>query len=454
MSVHSPLFWLLFVPFLLLYRHHAARAGRGSQLWVLGFSALYLCFRSPWTLAAILLSGAAVFRGALHIESLPEGSTARRRWAGALILLCLGVLIGSRVPSAWSMLGASFFVFQLIAYVVDVAGGEIRAERGFPDYISSISCFVYLTAGPIVRLPQLLPQLRSPAPADYGSSAEAVFRIVNGLAKKTVADLLSSPVNGYFAQVGAQGAQGSFQAWTALLALGAQYYADFSGYTDIALGIGGLLGLRLSENFRTPYFAGSVLEHWKRSHISLSYWAHDYLFIPLCLGRWARGIRIPAPLKMATSLTVTLVFIGLWHGFGMNHLAWGVFNATLILMTHQLRRLAWPGWARSRIVEVAVTFYLILLGRVFLRTSGPGEVWATWKELHAFRSGPAADRGVALEFGLVVLALVIPHLLDQLFLSRRRLFQGRWFGWAIALVLLTFSLVFSMPGRAFLYEGF
>ncbi len=456
MSVNSPYFWLAFAPFLLLYRRFATEPARGSHLWILGFSAAFLCLRSPWTLVAITLLGAAVFYGALHIESLQPGSAVRRRWAGGLILLCLAVLVGSRLPSVWNVMGASFFVFQLIAYVADVASGANRAEGDFGSYLSSIGCFAYLTAGPIVRLPQLLPQLRGPEVVDYSGSAEAVFRIVNGLAKKTAADLLTYPVNDYFAQLGTQGAQGSLEAWTALLALGAQYYADFSGYSDIALGIGALLGLRLPENFRTPYFAASVLEHWKRSHISLSYWAHDYLFIPLCLGNWGRGlgIRISAPLKMAAALTVTLVFIGLWHGFGPNFFAWGIFNAALILLAHQLRRFAWPGWSASRVLKVAVTFYLILLGRVFLRTSGLDEVWLTWKDLHSFASGASRRPDAPLVLGLVVVALIVPHLLDQLYLSRKELFRGRWLGWAVALLLLTFAMVFNTPGRAFLYEGF
>ena len=193
MSVNSPYFWLAFAPFLLLYRRFATEPARGSHLWILGFSAAFLCLRSPWTLVAITLLGAAVFYGALHIESLQPGSAVRRRWAGGLILLCLAVLVGSRLPSVWNVMGASFFVFQLIAYVADVASGANRAEGDFGSYLSSIGCFAYLTAGPIVRLPQLLPQLRGPEVVDYSGSAEAVFRIVNGLAKKTAADLLTYP---------------------------------------------------------------------------------------------------------------------------------------------------------------------------------------------------------------------------------------------------------------------
>ncbi|MCC6303771.1 MAG: MBOAT family protein [Rhodobacteraceae bacterium] len=211
--------------------------------------------------------------------------------------------------------GISFYVFQAVSYVMDVARGAILPRRSPADVALYISFFPQLVAGPIVRAADFLPQIDRPLPVDAAMRAEAVALILAGLVKKmVVANYLAvGLVDPAFAF---PAAQSGLTMATATLAYAVQIYCDFSGYSDIAIGLALLLGYRFARNFDQPYRAASLREFWRRWHISLSTWIRDYLYIPLG-GNRGGGVR------RGVVLLATMTLAGLWHGAGWTFLLWG-----------------------------------------------------------------------------------------------------------------------------------
>lgn len=211
--------------------------------------------------------------------------------------------------------GISFYTFESISYNVDVYRGELKPPKKLLDFISFIVFFPKLVAGPIVRPHDFLPQLDSVKKVDF--KWEFIFLILFGLSKKIIiADNL-----GFFADkiFEAPESYTSIMIWLAALAFTFQIYCDFSGYTDIAIGLAAVLGYKFNINFNKPYFAVTPSDFWNRWHISLSSWLRDYLYIPLGGNRNGR-------LKMYRNLFLTMVIGGFWHGASWNFILWGALH--------------------------------------------------------------------------------------------------------------------------------
>ncbi|SHI33224.1 MBOAT family O-acyltransferase [Wenxinia saemankumensis] len=225
--------------------------------------------------------------------------------------------------------GISFYTFQAISYVMDCARGEIAPRRNPFDVALYISFFPQLVAGPIVRAADFLPQIDRPFAVDAAMRGAAVVLILSGLFKKMVVAnylsvLLVDPVFAY--------PEGQDAAVTALAVLGygIQIYCDFSGYSDIAIGIALLLGYRFMRNFDQPYRARGLSDFWRRWHISLSSWIRDYLYIPL-------GGNRGTPARVTVNLLLTMTLAGLWHGAGWNFLAWGFLHGLALAAERAIR---------------------------------------------------------------------------------------------------------------------
>ena len=267
-------------------------------------------------------------------------------------------------------LGISFFTFQQIAYLVDVMRGA-KAERDIVSYTLFVSFFPHLIAGPLVHHTEMIPQFkrsRSGRSAVLAARGLAIFAA--GLFKKVViADNLAQFVTPVFAHVDAGGGVTSSWAWLATLAYTMQIYFDFSGYSDMAVGLALLFGIRLPVNFRSPYKAASIIDFWRRWHITLSRFLRDYLYIPLGGNRLGEKRRY-------LNLVVTMLLGGLWHGAGWNFLIWGGLHGGYIAINH-----LWQGWrgeASPRRVSIplaraltilswAVTFFAVVIAWVFFR---------------------------------------------------------------------------------------
>ena len=277
-------------------------------------------------------------------------------------------------------IGISFFTFKAISYLVEVRRGNLPPERNVVVHALYIAFYPGLLAGPIDRPQHLLPQFHEEHRFYYGQVADGLKLMAWGMFKKiVVADRLAEYVNLVYAE------PGKYHGWPAILAsyfFAFQIYCDFSGYTDIARGAARVMGFRLTENFRRPYFAKSISEFWTRWHISLSSWFRDYVYLPInyALLRTleGKGWRRTDLGAYAIAAMATMALAGLWHGASWNFVVWGIlFGAYMVIsvLTKRRRRSITntlglgKQQALHRTLKVLVTFHLVLLAWVFFRAS-------------------------------------------------------------------------------------
>lgn len=351
---------------------------RAHRWWVLLVASFY--FYMAWKPAFVLLILATVsidYFVAMRIYA-SDDPVQRRRMLGLSIaanMAFLGVFkyanfgvdqvrwlseslgMGIPVPVLNIILpiGISFHTFQSVAYAIDVYRGLLVPERNFLRFALFVMFYPQLVAGPIERAPHLLTQIQRPTDFDWDRLFDGLGRMAWGMFKKVViADRLATYVNIVYAD------PDRFDGSALLIAtyfFAFQIYADFSGYSDIALGAARVLGFELMENFRRPYFAQSIDEFWKRWHISLSTWFRDYLYIPL------GGNRVSKPRWYANLMIVFLVS-GLWHGANWTYLVWGALHGAYLVGALALAPLL-P--TLPRVARVLVTFHLALVAWVFFR---------------------------------------------------------------------------------------
>ncbi len=254
-------------------------------------------------------------------------------------------------------LGISFYTFQSMSYTIDVYRGHARALRNFIDFACYVSMFPQLVAGPIIRFSEISEQLRQRTHTVTKFARGAAFICV-GLAKKI---LIANPC-GKVADVAFDaGAIGTFDAWFGVIAYAFQIYFDFSAYSDMAIGLGLMLGFVFPKNFDSPYHARSITEFWRRWHISLSSWLRDYLYIPL--GGNKRG-----SLRTGVNLALVMLLGGLWHGASWNFVIWGGIHGLLL----GIERVQGKDSLYRRlpdVVRVAITFFIVLITWVFFRAA-------------------------------------------------------------------------------------
>lgn len=247
----------------------------------------------------------------------------------AVALAGLGLDLNLSTLTIVLPVGVSFYTFQTMSYTLDIYFGKCRANKDLVEYLTFVSFFPQLVAGPIERATELLPQFRSARAFSLVEAREGCRLILWGLVKKMLlADNLAGVVNqAYLVPAAASGAQ----LFLGTLCFAFQIYCDFSAYSDIAVGAGKLFGVRLRRNFAYPYFSQSISEFWRRWHISLSTWFRDYLFIPLGGSRVGRLLTI-------RNLALTALISGLWHGAAWHFVAWGALHGFYLAAGRLLRR--------------------------------------------------------------------------------------------------------------------
>ena len=270
--------------------------------------------------------------------------------------------------------GISFFTFHALSYVIDIGRGQLEPLR-LDEHALYLSFFPHLVAGPIVRASEMGPQLRQRPDPRRVPVGEAFRLIGAGLFKKVVvssyvATELADPV------FGAPGAHGPWDLLVGVYAYAIQIYADFSGYTDIAIGCALLLGIRFPQNFDAPYRALSLQDFWRRWHMTLSRWLRDYLYIPL--GGSRGGVN-----RTYRNLFLTMVIGGLWHGAAFTFVVWGAIHGGVLVAERVVR-----AWWRARapepvlpreltvVLQWAVTFHVVCLAWVFFRAESLGDAFA------------------------------------------------------------------------------
>ena len=383
MLLNSHSFLLVFLP-VVVALYWLTPHGRPRLVLLVGAS-LFFYGLWDWRYVPLLLTTTLVdwVAGRLLAGSTAEGASRRRKLIlAAAVTLNLTVLgyfkyrgffvdqldgilhllgMGRPLPTIRFILpvGISFYTFAGISYAVDMYRGQYPPARSVLHYLAWVTLFPYILAGPIIRYGHVGAQLESvPRRLSWALVASGLFFLVLGLAKKMlVADVMAPYVNELFAH---PGRLGLWSAWAAALGYTLQLYFDFSGYSDMAVGVALLIGLRFPQNFDSPYKAVNPSDFWRRWHMSLSAWLRDYLFIPL---GGSRG----STLLTVRNLLITFVLAGLWHGaawtFVVWGLLWGVFQSVhVVAKKYGLT----PGWTW---LNRPLTFAAAVLAWVFFRAT-------------------------------------------------------------------------------------
>jgi len=277
--------------------------------------------------------------------------------------------------------GISFYTFHGLSYVIDVYKKRIKAERNFTDYAVFVSYFPLLVAGPIERATHLLPQIQRQRIFNYEQAVDGMRQILWGFFKKMViADNCAPLVNEIFTHYHTE-SPGTLVVGAILFAF--QIYGDFSGYSDIALGVSRLFGIELLKNFAFPYFSRDIAEFWRRWHISLSSWFRDYLYIPL------GGSKGGLPMKIRNTFIIFLVS-GFWHGANWTFIVWGGLNALyfmpLLLMNKNRQNLevaAQGKWLPSakECLQIIITFSVTCIAWIFFRAESVTQAYQYIKRI-------------------------------------------------------------------------
>jgi alginate O-acetyltransferase complex protein AlgI len=450
--------------------YHLLRGRTAKYAFLLGASWAFYAACSPRYLWVLLLLTAVDYFVALRIEAAAD-DRRKRRWLVLSVVANLGLLAAFKYtpfaydsaaavaglfgwampPRAWDVLlplGISFHTFQGISYTADVYRGQIRAVRSPLDYALFVAFFPQLAAGPIVRAAEFLPQMATPPVPTADQLGDGLHLFARGLFKKLVIadhlDLLGvSPV---FADPAAFAP--AAHRW-AVLAWAVQIYCDFSGYSDIAVGVAKWFGFELPANFDRPYLARSAPEFWRRWHLSFSTWLRDYLYFPL---GGSRG----SSLRTNANLMTLFVLCGLWHGASGAWLVYGVYNGLLMCLHRAYdRALAGVPWAdRLRatagyaVVAWAATFGQLLAALILVRMPD----WATGGAMarSMLGLGDGGAGGVPAAVPLLVAAGLAGHVGGVV--------PVRVPGWATmvgAAVAVAAVVVFAPGvGRTFLYIQF
>jgi len=482
----NSLYFLVFLTIVLTVYHGVLRSFAARKLFLLAVSWTFYASWSPRFLLLLIATTYVDFELARAIHRAREGGALRRSRAllvtslvinlgllaffkyGRFFYESAGTVVGLP-PPPWFLsvvvpLGISFYTFHSISYVVDTYRGIRPPTDSFPDFALYVAFFPQLIAGPITRWGFFGPQLAEKPHVGMARIEASLFLLAVGYVKKVVcADSLGGFVDGVYGEIGAAG---SVELLVAFYAYAFQIYFDFSGYTDIAMGVAGLLGFRLPENFRHPYLAESPSEFWRRWHISLSTWLRDYLYIPL-------GGNRGSALRTYANLLITMLLGGLWHGAAWTFVLWGAFHGIWLALHRAASGRDWwrtslragatnatdagtpdglvtprtPRWLRRM-----VTFHLVSVAWVLFRAGSLADVAAFFSGLFSgrFMQGPfplgpvvlillgAATHGLAVRFELATVWRLVPRPL-----------QGAAYGLVIVLIGL-----FSAQSGRFIYFQF
>ncbi len=377
---NTGLFFMLFICFMVIYE--ALRSRQSVKMIITILFSLYFYYKSSaeccFILFGVCVSDYLLGRW-LHAA---DKDWLRRSIVGINLVVNIGMLVYFKyfnlLARSWADFtngsfdtldiilpaGISFFTFRSISYIVDIYRRDIEAERNFLNYTFYLTFFPPLLAGPVVRAKDMLPQIKSNPQATPEMIGEGLFLIMTGLIKKViVADYISGNfVNRIFDN---PALYSGFENVMGCIGFTIQLYCDFSGYSDMAIGIALLMGYRFKENFRAPFKAQNPTEFWHRWHISLSTWLRDYLYIPM--GGSRKG-------KYRTYLNnfLTMVIGGLWHGASWMYVLWGAYHGALLVCHKAIRKVyRAPEWLRDtfvlKMVNIAITFTLVVIGFAIFR---------------------------------------------------------------------------------------
>ena len=421
---NTGLFLVLFAAFLCIYRalrYH----GTLKKVFVILFS-LYFYYKSSAECCFILLgvcvsdyllglwlgqvSRPILRRGIVALNVISNvGMLIYFKYTNLLLGSIAGIFNGGHFDALDIILpaGISFFTFRSISYIVDIYRGDMKPARNFLDYTFFLTFFPPLLAGPVVRAKDMLPQVEANPHATHEMVSEGLFMFMSGLIKKVV---IADYISGNFVDriFDNPSLYSGFENLMGTIGFTLQLYCDFSGYSDMAIGIALLLGYRFKANFDAPFKSQNPTEFWRRWHISLSSWLRDYIYIPL--GGNRKGQK-----RQRVNLMATMLIGGLWHGASWMYLLWGAYHGAL-LVAHKWLSRVWRapevlrGTMLLRSVNIAITFVLVVIGFTFFRASGPENLADMATQIFSdFRPGIATQFVEA--YMMIVLALCAGYMM-------------------------------------------
>lgn len=431
-------------------------------VWLLLVSVAFYAIGSPEAVGLLAAITMGTWLAAVMIAR-SGNALGRRLWCGLATVLCLGCLGwfkyagfltetvamltgGGDGPTATLSIllpaGISFYTFQSLSYVFDVARGETPVERNLGRYTLFVCFFPQLVAGPIERSGDLLPQLRDETRV---ADRNGWMILLRGFAEKL---LIANTAAIYVDQVYAAPIEAAgVSVLLATILFAVQIYYDFAGYSDIAIGAAALLGVRLRRNFNHPYEATSLREFWRRWHMSLTQWFTDYVYIPL--GGSRRGLA-----RQCVNIMIVFLLSGLWHGAAWHYVAWGAIHGVLLVGENLFSKLRFslPGWLRH-----ALTLLLIGLAWVFFRAPSVtdamtmlGHLGLDWSRTSVATSLSAiGPRNIALILLGIIGCRILPEHLPQ---KRGEMVALFWI--IVAVVCAWVASLGSGAANAFIYFQF
>ena len=451
------LFWFL-PAFLPLY---VALPLRWRNLWLtLGSCVFYGWWRPHY----VLLMIGSTLVDYLAARAMGDADSGRRRkvWLWLSVGSNLGLLGWFKYsnllvatwndtapwPIAWEQVllpvGISFFTFQSMSYTIDVYRGEVKPVRSFLDLLCFVSMFPQLVAGPIVRYRDVAAEIQQRR-TDLVQASDGVFLFAMGFVKKV---LIADQVAPLVAATFGQSEPGLLAAWLGALGYTVQIYFDFSGYSDMAIGLGLLLGFHFPSNFLSPYRAHSITEFWRRWHVSLSTWLRDYLYVPL-------GGNRKGHLRTYANLAATMLLGGLWHGAQWTFLLWGAWQGLFLILERRFGKLA-PYGVLPMPLQVLCTFVVVVFGWVIFKAANVHELWAMWSGMlgaHGLGAVPALGHRAPLAFGALLLGLLVAFALPRSELLVQRFHPLCMLG-VLVLFLLATGQLLATDFVPFLYFQF
>jgi D-alanyl-lipoteichoic acid acyltransferase DltB (MBOAT superfamily) len=486
MLFHTYLFIFAFLPATLLAFFLAAKISKRLPIFIL--IAASLIFYAYWMPSVtLLLVGSIVFNyfAGLFLQG-SQSKPVRRLAIIAAIAIDLGLLAYFKYANFFMgtvksltgfgpgpldiilPIGISFYTFTQIAYLVDSYKGEVK-ERSFSSYVLFVTFFPHLIAGPVLHHKEMMPQFADPETYRFNwlKITLGVLLFAIGLWKKVVfADTVAPWSNDAFTAADAGTALEFWTAWGGALAYTLQIYFDFSGYSDMAVGLGLMFGITLPINFDSPYRSASIVEFWRRWHMTLSRFLRDYLYIPL-------GGNRHGDVSRYRNLFLTMLLGGLWHGASWLFVAWGALHGLYLIIAHLwsqagLKLQTFVGRTAAPFAGWALTLFAVIIAWVFFRATtldGAGNMLAGMggmngfdpNVLGAFLADPRLW-GIGSPIVAAVAAVALPNSMWMIARAEKFLTDRRWLATigagAIAGVASVLALIFIGAQNEFLYFQF
>lgn len=458
MVFSSNVFLLYFLPVFLLFYFVCPRRFRNYV--ILLFSIVFYAYGGPEFILILLASTTATY---FLVKAMCRTEVVRKKkWLCAVaIIINLGLLVyfkyanflvdnvnaifslfhinGVNLSKIVLPIGISFFTFQSITYVLDTYRGQVKPMDKLTDYIVYIMMFPQLIAGPIVKYGDVEQQLRHrESPPD--ECLHGFYRFVIGLSKKVlIADVIAVQADACFGGDLATLDMGT--AWIGSLAYTMQLYFDFSGYSDMAIGLGRIMGFKFPENFNNPYTSRSITEFWRRWHMTLGAFIMNYLYIPLGGNRRGRG-------RTYLNLWICFLLSGLWHGAAWTFVAWGAFHGFFIVLEKMFKVKRDKLSMLSSIPLTLLTFLIVNFGWVMFRADTIGQAFDYYKAMFSFNFEGFSWGAGRQFYTMLIIAMVFSFLtlfpfgkkIEQVVFYKNYGTVGHIVAWLVAVFLLLFSV--------------